>query len=87
MYPNVGAAGAVVGGAYGRGVVFEKGRPVGFTELNQGAAGAIIGGQTYSRMIVFENEAALGRLGAAAGMRKENNLYSPGGPRFYCRDE
>ena len=64
IYPNVGAAGAIVGGAYGRGVVFEDGRPVGFTELNQGAVGAIIGGQTYSQMIVFENEAALGRLKA-----------------------
>jgi lipid-binding SYLF domain-containing protein len=64
VYPNVGAAGAIVGGAYGRGVVFENGRPVGFTELNQGAVGAILGGQTYSQMIVFENEAALGRLKA-----------------------
>lgn len=64
VYPNVGAAGAVVGGAYGRGLVFERGRPVGFTELNQGAVGAIIGGQTYSQLIVFHNEAALGRLKA-----------------------
>lgn len=64
VYPNVGAAGAVVGGAYGRGVVFERGRPVGFTELNQGAIGAIIGGQTYSQLIVFHNPAALDRLKA-----------------------
>ena len=64
VYPNVGAAGAIVGGAYGRGVVFEDGRPTGFTELNQGSVGAIIGGQTYAQMIVFENEAALNRLKA-----------------------
>ena len=64
VYPNVGAAGAIVGGAYGRGVVFEDGRPAGFTELNQGSVGATIGGQTYSQMIVFENDAALNRLKA-----------------------
>lgn len=64
VYPNVGAAGAIVGGAYGRGVVFENGRPAGFTELNQGSVGAIIGGQTYAQMIVFENDAALNRLKA-----------------------
>lgn len=64
VYPNVGAAGAVVGGAYGRGVVFERIRPVGFTELNQGAVGAIIGGQTYSQLIVFHDSAALDRLKA-----------------------
>ena len=64
VYPNVGAAGAIVGGAYGRGVVFEDDRPVGFTELNQGALGAIIGGQNYAQMIVFQNEDALNRLRA-----------------------
>ena len=64
VFPNVGAAGAIVGGAYGRGVLFEQGRPVGFAELNQGAVGALIGGQTYSEIIVFENEAAMNRLKA-----------------------
>lgn len=64
VYPNVGRAGAIVGGAYGRGVVFEDGRPVGFTELNQASVGAQIGGQSYSQIIVFENEAALNRLKA-----------------------
>ena len=64
IYPNVGAAGAIVGGAYGRGVVFQNGRPVGFTELNQGSVGAIIGGQTYSQLIVFQDEPALMRLKA-----------------------
>ena len=62
VYPNVGSAGAIVGGAYGRGVVFEDGEPVGFTELNQGSVGAIIGGQSFSQIIVFENDAAIGRM-------------------------
>ena len=62
VYPNVGSAGAIVGGAYGRGVVFEDGQPVGFTELNQGSVGAIIGGQSFSQIIVFENDTAIGRM-------------------------
>ena len=64
VFPNVGKGGAIVGGAYGRGVVFEDGRPVGFTELNQGSIGAQIGGQSYSQIIVFENDASLQRFKA-----------------------
>lgn len=64
VYPNIGRAGAIVGGAYGRGVVFEDNRPVGFTEVNQASVGAQIGGQSFSQIIVFENEAALNRLKA-----------------------
>jgi lipid-binding SYLF domain-containing protein len=64
VFPDIGAAGAVVGGAYGRGVLFEAGRPAGFVELNQGSVGALIGGQTYSELIVFHNDAALNGIKA-----------------------
>ena len=64
IFPDVGKAGAIVGGAYGRGVVFEQGRAVGFAELNQGSIGAQLGGQSYSELIVFESEPALNRLKA-----------------------
>ena len=64
VFPNIGAAGAIVGGAYGRGVLFEQGRPAGFVELNQGSLGALIGGQTYSQIMVFENESAMSRIKA-----------------------
>lgn len=62
VFPTVGKAGAVVGGAYGRGIVYEQGRPVGYSELNQASAGAQLGGQSYSEVIVFENADALARL-------------------------
>ena len=65
VFPEVGKAGLIAGAAYGRGVVFdENARPVGFAELNQGSIGAQIGGQSYSELIVFENEAAMNRLKA-----------------------
>lgn len=61
-FPNVGKGGLIAGGAYGRGVVYEQGRPVGYAELNQGSIGAQIGGQTYAELIVLENEDAMARL-------------------------
>jgi lipid-binding SYLF domain-containing protein len=62
MFPDVGTAGAGIGGAYGRGIVYERGRPVGFAELNQGSIGLQLGAESYSELIVFENDAALNRL-------------------------
>jgi lipid-binding SYLF domain-containing protein len=64
VFPNVGKGGLIAGAAYGRGVVFENGRAIGYTELNQGSIGAQIGGQTYSQLIVFENDASLQRFKA-----------------------
>lgn len=64
VFPNVGKGGLIAGAAYGRGVVFEQGEPVGYAELNQASVGAQIGGQTYAELVVFENENALARLKA-----------------------
>src|SRR4029453_18146816 len=47
VFPNVGKGGAIAGGAYGRGVLYEQGRPNGFVELNQASIGAPAGGQNY----------------------------------------
>jgi lipid-binding SYLF domain-containing protein len=62
VFPTVGKGGAGVGGAYGRGIVYEQGQPVGYADLTQASAGAQLGGQSYSEVIVFENADALGRL-------------------------
>lgn len=65
VFPSIGKGGLIVGGAYGRGIVYDDaGRPIGNTELNQASIGAQIGGQSYSQIIVFENDAALSRLKA-----------------------
>jgi len=71
MFPNVGKGGLVVGGAYGRGVVYERGRHIGYSDLTQGSVGVQAGGQSFSELLVFENKAALdrfraGQLGFAA---------------------
>jgi lipid-binding SYLF domain-containing protein len=72
LFPEVGKAGLGVGGAYGRGVVYERGQHIGYSDLTQGTVGAQVGGQSFSELLVFEHKAALerfkaGQFGFAAG--------------------
>jgi lipid-binding SYLF domain-containing protein len=62
FFPEIGKGGLVVGGAYGRGVVYEQGQHIGYADVSQGSFGLQAGGQTYSELIVFENKAALERF-------------------------
>jgi lipid-binding SYLF domain-containing protein len=62
LFPDVGKGGVVFGGAYGRGVVYEQGQHVGYADLTLASFGLQLGGQTYSELIVFENNAALERF-------------------------
>jgi lipid-binding SYLF domain-containing protein len=62
IFPSVGKGGLGVGGAYGRGEVYEGGKMIGYADLTQGSIGLQAGGQTYSEVIVFENEDALNRF-------------------------
>lgn len=59
VYPEIGKGGFIAGGAFGRGIVFERGQPIGRTTVSQATFGAQIGGQTYRQVIFFEDEAAL----------------------------
>jgi lipid-binding SYLF domain-containing protein len=62
VFPTIGKGGAVVGGAYGRGIVYEQGHVIGFTDLSQGSIGFQLGGQSYSELLLFENKHALDRF-------------------------
>jgi lipid-binding SYLF domain-containing protein len=64
IFPNVAKAGVGVGGASGRGVVYEDGRPVGYSQLNQGSIGLQLGAESYAELIVFKDQAALDRVKA-----------------------
>lgn len=59
VFPNVAKGGLVVGGAGGRGFVFEKGKAVGRTTLSQVSVGAQVGGQAYYEIIFFETAQTL----------------------------
>ena len=72
VFPTVGKGGFGVGGAYGEGIVFEKGRIIGHTSLTQLSVGLQWGGQGYSEIIFFRDKENLKtfkqgnfRLGAA----------------------
>ena len=59
IFPNVGKGGLVVGGAHGKGVVYERGRPAGVATMTQASIGAQVGGQTFAEIIFFETPDAL----------------------------
>jgi lipid-binding SYLF domain-containing protein len=64
LFPDVGKAGLGVGGAYGRGVVYERGQHIGYSDVTQGSVGLQAGGQSFSELLLFENKAALDRFKA-----------------------
>ena len=59
VYPTVGKAGLGIGGAHGKGVLYEQGAITGSTTLNQLSVGFQWGGQAYSEIIFFEDKDAL----------------------------
>jgi len=54
VFPSVGKGGAGLGAAYGKGVLYENGRSVGYCDLTQTSIGAQLGGQSYTEIICFE---------------------------------
>jgi lipid-binding SYLF domain-containing protein len=58
VFPSVGKGGAVVGGAYGKGILYQQGQESGYCDLSQATVGLQLGGQKYSEIICFENAAA-----------------------------
>ncbi len=59
VFPTVGEAGFIVGGAHGNGHVYVQGRYVGDVSMTQLSAGFQAGGKAYSQIIFFEDKRAL----------------------------
>lgn len=59
VFPDVGKGGFIVGGARGKGIVYEKDNPVGRATMTQASIGAQAGGETFAEVIFFETPAAL----------------------------
>ena len=51
VFPKVGKGGAGVGGAYGKGVVYQGGRAIGYCDLSQATLGLQLGAQTYTEIL------------------------------------
>jgi lipid-binding SYLF domain-containing protein len=62
VFPNVGKAALVLGGSYGRGVVFEQGEMIGYATIGQFTIGIQIGGDTFAELVVFKDAGALDRF-------------------------
>lgn len=62
VFPSVGKAGAVIGGAFGKGEVFERGKLIGYAGLVQVTIGVQVGGDTFSQIIALENKETLDRF-------------------------
>jgi len=58
VFPTIGKGGIGLGGAYGQGRVYEKGKYVGDTSVTQVTVGFQLGGEAYSQIIFFENQQA-----------------------------
>lgn len=71
VFPSVGRAALLLGGAYGDGLVFEGNQEIGEASVGQLTFGIQLGGQTFSMVVVFRTPEAMerfkhGRIGFTA---------------------
>lgn len=59
VFPSVGKGAVGVGGAYGKGVLYEGNRTAGYCDLTQGSIGLQLGAQAYTEILVFSTREAL----------------------------
>ncbi len=64
IFPSVGKGGFIVSGGFGRGVAYQQGRMIGYADIKQGGVGATIGAESFSELVVFQNEGAMNRFKA-----------------------
>lgn len=62
VFPSVGRASVVLGGAYGHGLVFEGGQTIGEASVGQFTIGIQVGGQTFSLLLIFKTQDAFNRF-------------------------
>lgn len=62
VFPKVGKGGIGIGGAHGKGEVYEQGKLIGASSLTQVTIGFQLGGQSYSEIIFFKDKEALERF-------------------------
>lgn len=59
IFPTVGKGAIGIGGARGKGRVYERGKVIGRTSLTQLSIGFQLGGQAYSEVVFFKDKTAL----------------------------
>ena len=64
VFPDIGKGAAGIGGAYGKGDVYQNGAVVGYCDMTQGSIGMQLGGQEYSEILIFQTPEAVARFKA-----------------------
>lgn len=59
LFPTIGKAGFVIGGAFGKGRVYEQGRYIGNTSMTQASIGFQLGGAGFSQVVFLQDKRAL----------------------------
>ena len=59
LFPTIGKAGFLVGGAYGKGRVYEQSKHIGNTAMTQATVGFQLGGAGFSQVVFFQDKRAL----------------------------
>jgi lipid-binding SYLF domain-containing protein len=59
IFPDVGKAGWILGGSYGKGEVYEKGQLIGYADVSEVSAGFQWGAQNFSQILVFMTQEKL----------------------------
>ena len=62
VFPSIGKGAIGIGGAYGKGDLYQNGAVVGYCDMTQGSIGFQLGGQAYSEILVFQDVAAVDRF-------------------------
>ncbi len=60
VFPSVGKGAVGIGGAHGKGLVYERGTLIGKTSLTAVTVGFQFGGQAFREVIFFKDKTALG---------------------------
>ncbi len=58
LFPSIGKGGMGIGGAHGRGLVYQGGNTTGRSSMTQATIGLQLGGQSYIEVLFFEDKRA-----------------------------
>jgi lipid-binding SYLF domain-containing protein len=59
VFPSIGKGAVGIGGAYGKGDVYQNGSVIGYCDMTQASIGFQLGGQAYTEILVFKTPDAL----------------------------
>jgi lipid-binding SYLF domain-containing protein len=62
VFPSIMKGGWWIGGAYGKGILYEKGKATGFVDTKHASIGLQFGGQTFSELVCLETPEAVENL-------------------------